>query len=79
MSKPDRNNFKGTIGEKTPSNDVVNQLPANDSQLKHIFRKAEGHLPDTPENRQLVTKVANTPANYVENLTARRYGRLCAI
>ena len=27
--------------------------------LKHIFRKTEGHLEDTPENRQLLQELAN--------------------
>ncbi|MGH9473703.1 MAG: RHS repeat domain-containing protein, partial [Terriglobales bacterium] len=38
-------------------------LPAEESQLGHIFREAEGHLPDTPENRALLENVANDPAN----------------
>lgn len=43
----------------------LNKLPPNDSQLKHIFRNAEGHLPDTPENRSLVTAVSNNPECYM--------------
>jgi hypothetical protein len=35
------------------------KLPTNDSQLKHIFREADGHLPDTPINRTLVENTAN--------------------
>ena len=30
------------------------KLPTNDSQLKHIFRDKNGHLPDTPQNRSLL-------------------------
>lgn len=68
MSKDRSGHFKGTKGDKKTSPDSggkVNQLPPNDSQLKHIFRDAEGHLPDTPENRELVTNMANNPANYM--------------
>ena len=43
-------------------NNLQNKLPPNDSQLKHIFRNAEGHLTDTPENRKLILSVANDPA-----------------
>ena len=65
MSKDRSGHFKGTKGDKKTSTDPVNKLPPNDSQLKHIFRNAEGHLPDTPENRELVTNMANKPANYI--------------
>ena len=40
-------------------------LPPNDSQLKHIFRDADGHLSDTPTNRSLLEEVANNPENYI--------------
>lgn len=65
MSKGKSGVFKGTNGDKTSSTPAPNQLPANDSQLKHIFRNASGHLPDTPENRRVITEAANNPANYV--------------
>lgn len=64
MSKSSSGHFKGTKGDKNSST-LNNKLPTKDSQLKHIFRKAEGHLPDTPENRKLIEKVANNPDNYV--------------
>ena len=55
--------YKGTYGDK-PENipDELKgkiSLPDNDAQLKHIFRKEAGHLPDTPENRKLLLDLAN--------------------
>ena len=40
-------------------------FPTNESQLKHIFRDADGHLPDTLTNRNLIEGVANNPKNYI--------------
>ncbi|WP_240669135.1 RHS repeat-associated core domain-containing protein [Dyella sp. M7H15-1] len=41
-----------------------NSLPTNGSQLGHIFNaNNEGHLPNTPENQQLIEDVANNPDN----------------
>ncbi len=40
-------------------------LPKNDSQLKHIFRKKQGHIDDTPSNRTLLERVANSKENFV--------------
>ena len=34
-------------------------------QIKHIFRKAEGHVEDTPENRKMILDTANEPHNYI--------------
>ena len=42
-----------------------NKLPPNDSQLKHMFAERKGHIPDTPENRQLLEDVANDPNCYL--------------
>lgn len=55
--------YKGTYGDN-PDNipDEFKgriKLPENDSQIKHIFEEREGHLPDTPENRKMLTELAN--------------------
>ena len=46
--------------------DVIktNRIPDNDSTIGHIFRDAEGHIPDTPENRALLENVANNVDNF---------------
>jgi hypothetical protein len=36
----------------------------NHAQFKHVFRKDPGHLQDTPENRELLCRVAANPASY---------------
>lgn len=55
--------YKGTYGDD-PNNipDELKgkiKLPESDSQIKHIFRNAKGHLEDTPENRKLLLDLAN--------------------
>ena len=49
---------------KGDSDSKKNKIPDNDSTTGHIFRDAEGHIPDTPENRALLEDVANDPANF---------------
>jgi hypothetical protein len=49
--------YKGTYGDN-PENipDELKEkvkLPKDDSQIKHIFRSKQGHLEDTPENREM--------------------------
>jgi filamentous hemagglutinin len=34
-------------------------FPTTESELKHIFRRSEGHVSDTPANRALLLEVAN--------------------
>ena len=41
------------------------KIPYNDSTISHIFREAEGHIPDTPENRALLENVANNSQNFL--------------
>ena len=55
--------YSGTYGDN-PDNipDELKgkvKLPDNDAQIKHIFEEREGHLPDTPENRKMLTELAN--------------------
>ena len=49
----------GNVGNKT------NRIPDNNSTIKHIFRDAEGHISDTPENRALLEDVANNVENFL--------------
>jgi hypothetical protein len=58
-------------GEFIATNRVTNGLPDNPSQLGHIFGNRRGHLPDTPENRQLLVDTSNNPAN---SLGTNRFG-----
>gem|GEM_PF-1113347 len=44
--------------------DGGNRIDENPDRLRHMFRDAEGHFTaDTPENRQLIERVANNPTN----------------
>ena len=40
-------------------------FPEAESELRHIFREAEGHIPDTPANRALLLRVANDPTAFL--------------
>ena len=61
--------YKGTYGDN-PNNipDYLKgkiKLPQNDAQIKHIFEEREGHLADTPENRELLVNLANDSNAYM--------------
>lgn len=55
--------YKGTYGDN-PDN-IPDELkgkvkfPKNESQIKHIMRDDEGHLPDTKSNRERLLNLAN--------------------
>jgi hypothetical protein len=56
----------GGFGETggSPSSQSKNQsLPTNDAQLKHIFSGKNGHLSDTPENRNRLPTLQMIEAN----------------
>ena len=41
------------------------RFPTNDSQIKHLFRRKENHIADTPDNRGLLLRVCNDERNYM--------------
>ena len=45
--------------------DIKITFPQGEAQLKHIFRDAEGHLLDTPANRQKILDVTSNVGNYL--------------
>ena len=57
----------GGFGNTKGSETKKVSLPKNKSQLDHIFRNASGHLPDTPENRKLLSDLANDESKYRGN------------
>ena len=56
---------KASENEKNAAQDVV--LPTGEAQLKHIFGERAGHLPDTPENRSTLTRLARDSSKFVGN------------
>jgi hypothetical protein len=55
---------------------VPADFPTSESELRHIFRKAEGHVEDTPENRRLLFQVAN---DELARLESDQYGNIWAV
>ncbi|MBR7956543.1 filamentous hemagglutinin N-terminal domain-containing protein [Burkholderia cenocepacia] len=49
----------GTGGQVTPNS---GKISIDDARAGHIFRDSEGHISDTPANRQLLENVANDPS-----------------
>lgn len=69
VSPPPRSNVSLSSGNGDTGNNATGQasnsngLPTNSSQLSHIFRDDEGHLTDTPGNRQALLDLVNNPEN----------------
>ena len=57
--------LEGSSGINRGSDSLKNKIPDNESTTGHIFRDAEGHIPDTIENRKLLEDVANNPDNFL--------------
>ena len=58
--KPDSKKSEDIKNQKQPEN-----KPISEKNREHIFRDAEGHLLDTPENVELVEDVANSESDYL--------------
>lgn len=54
-----------TAGDGENGDTKKNEIPNNESIIGHIFRDADGHITDTPENRQLLEEVSNNTNNYL--------------
>ena len=59
--------FNNTKGAKEAAN-TRQSLPQNNAQLKHIFSGKDGHLTDTPQNRQLLSDLANDTISLQEKI-----------
>ena len=58
--------FRKPAGKKMKASQSKRvELPENDSQIKHIFGNREGHLPDTPENRNTLIELANNSSAFI--------------
>lgn len=68
--KSNSNHFSGTNGARRKPLMKLNiqlfaKLPSNNSQLKHVLRTAEGHLNDSPSNRDKLEKLTDDENNYL--------------
>jgi hypothetical protein len=55
------------------------KLTSNKDSLAHIFRNKEGHLPDTPANRKLLTDLCSDSNNFlgVDKFGNEWFGKIC--
>ena len=67
--------FNNTKGAKEAAN-TRQSLPQNNAQLKHIFSGKDGHLTDTPQNRQLLSDLANDNQENAAHLRQHHYAAL---
>jgi hypothetical protein len=58
------NNWDGKDGINRIGGGIDITLSNDPARIGHIFGDRPGHIPDTPENRELLERVANNPDNY---------------
>ena len=58
-------NPQATTDELMNGGEKANKIPNNPATTGHIFRDAEGHIPDTPQNRSLLEDVANSAQDFL--------------
>lgn len=59
-----KEDFENTLSRNKQNNEI--KINDKNGQDKHIFRNKEGHLSDTPENRQLLKDVASDINNRLD-------------
>lgn len=56
---------KQIASENEKKAEHISAMPSGVAQIKHIFRNATGHLPETDENKRLILSVSNDPDCYI--------------
>lgn len=54
--------YKMDYQDGTDETNSAPHLPEHKAQINHIFRKDDGHMEDSPENRKILTDLAADPS-----------------